>query len=160
MTMTDPPTTAGPRVEPATEQDVPGWLALAAEVGDLFGSDMAGNPAFRDILLRGIAAGTAYCVHIGGEVAGAMLLKAGSIDWLAVSKRHRRRGVGRALVAHAQAHNSELRVTTFGVGHPHADSQAARTLYRRLGFRMRREFGAVGTDGTPREELVWRGAQR
>lgn len=144
------------RVEPATEHDVSSWRALAAEVGDLFGADMANDSAFLHTLRRNIVRGTALCIRIDGSIAGAVLLNAGSIKWFAVLKRFRRRGVARALVAHVQSVHSEVRVTTFGAGHPHPDSQASRVFYRTMGFTMLNDATAAGPDGTPREELVWR----
>jgi ribosomal protein S18 acetylase RimI-like enzyme len=144
------------RVESATEHDMAAWLALAAEVGDLFGADMANDADFLHALRRNIVRGTALCIRIDGSIAGAMLLNAGSINWLAVLKRFRRRGVARALVAHAQSVHDEVRVTTFGAGHPHPDSQASRAFYRTMGFTMLNDDATAGPDGTPREELVWR----
>jgi GNAT superfamily N-acetyltransferase len=144
------------RVAPATDSDVAGWLDLAAEVSDLFGIDMPNDLMFRDSLRQNVARGTAFCVRIDGAIAGGMMFTAGRIGWLAVSKKYRRRGIGRALVAHAQAEGRDIRVTTFGNGHPHPDSQTARTLYNVLGFQTLTEVAAPGPDGTPREDLVWR----
>jgi ribosomal protein S18 acetylase RimI-like enzyme len=144
-------------VELATEHDITAWLDLAREVGELFGADMARDPAFSRTLQRSIARSTALCVRIDDGLAGAMLFRAGSIDWLAVLKRHRRRGVARALVAYAQTVHGEVRVTTFGPGHPHEDSQASRALYRAMGFAAVEDLAEpAGPDGTPREALVWR----
>ena len=83
-------------VEAATEGDIPAWLELAAEVGDLFGVDMAGDPEFHRTLKCNIARGTAFCVRVDNELAGAMLFRRGWINWLAVRKRFRHRGAGRA----------------------------------------------------------------
>jgi GNAT superfamily N-acetyltransferase len=143
-------------VEPATEFDIADWLILAAEVGDLFGADMANDPTFRARLRRNVGEGAAFCVRVDGAMAGAMLFKAGTIGWLAVSKRSRRCGVARALVAHAQSAARDIRVTTFGAGHPHPDSQASRSFYRVMGFRTVTGGGSLGPDATPREALIWR----
>jgi ribosomal protein S18 acetylase RimI-like enzyme len=142
-------------VEAATERDLEAWLALAAEVGELFGADMAGDPAFVASLRRNVARGSAWCVRVDGHVASGMLLRDGAINWLAVAKRFQRRGVARTLVAHAQSVCDEVRVTTFAAGHPHPDAKASRMLYRSLGFQRVGEVAAAGPDGTPREELVW-----
>src|SRR5215468_8493216 len=88
-------------VKAATEGDIPARLELAAEVGDLFGVDMAGDPAFHRTLQCNIARGTAFCVRVDNELAGAMLFRRGWINWLVVRKRFRHRGAGRALVTHA-----------------------------------------------------------
>ena len=90
-------------VKAATEADLPEWLALAGEVGTLFGSDMANDPAFREALARNVARGSALCVRIESVLSGAMLFRDGSINWLAVCKRFRHRGVGRALVSYCQS---------------------------------------------------------
>jgi ribosomal protein S18 acetylase RimI-like enzyme len=85
-----------------------------------------------------------------------MFFSAGVIKWLAVVRNFRRRGVGRALVAHAQSCGRDVRVTTFGAGHPHPDSQTARELYRAMGFGVEAVGVGPGPDGTPREALLWR----
>jgi ribosomal protein S18 acetylase RimI-like enzyme len=117
-------------VESATEFDIADWLVLAAEVGDLFGADMASDPAFRASRQRSIGGGAAFCVRTDGVMAGAMLFKKGTIAWLAVSKRFRRCGVARALVAHAQSERRDIRVTTFGADHPPRLASSARLLSR------------------------------
>lgn len=119
---------------------------------------MARDPAFHGWLKRSVARGDAFCVRIRGEFAGAMQFREGRINWLAVHGRLRRRGVGRALVAYAvAAGEGQVRVTTFGRGHAHADSGAARALYSTMGFRPSDEAAEPAIDGTPREVLVWRG---
>jgi ADP-ribose pyrophosphatase YjhB (NUDIX family)/ribosomal protein S18 acetylase RimI-like enzyme len=146
-----------PTVERATDQDIPAWIELAREVGVLFGADMANDPEFRASLERNVARGSALCARIDGELAGAMLFRDGHIHWLAVSRRFQRRGVARSLVAYALgAGASEIRVTTFAVGHPHSESAAARALFHGLGFTPADESPVAAPDGTPREILVWR----
>jgi GNAT superfamily N-acetyltransferase len=144
-------------VKPATEADVREWLELAREVGTLFGHDMASDPRFEAGLKRHIERGTAFCVHVGQELAGAMLFREQWIAWLAVCRRFQRRGVGRALVAHClAAGEAEIWVGTFAQGHPHADSRAARQLYCAMGFDASGEPLELAPDGTAREMLVWR----
>lgn len=143
-------------VEQLDEQDMTAWLALAAEVSDLFGADMAGDPTFQAWVRRSIERGAAYCIRIDREVAGIMQYRNGRINWLAVGKRFRRCGVGRALVSHALAAGAPaVRVTTFGAGHPSPEAQAARALYQALGFQASDEPSEVSTDGTPRVVFVW-----
>lgn len=143
-----------PPVEVAVENDLEAWLGLAREVGELFGANMADDPRFRANLQRKLGEGETLCVRIDGTLAGGMLFGEGTIKWLAVRKRFQRRGVGRALVAHAQSSARELHVTTFGAEHAHPDAQASRALYRAMGFVAASE-GGVGPDGSPRETLVW-----
>lgn len=143
-------------VERLNEADVAAWLALAAEVQDLFGADMANDPLFQDWVTRSIARGAAYCVRIGGEVAGVMQYRNGRINWLAVGQRFHRRGVGRALVTHALASGDlVVRVTTFGEGDPHPEASAARALYQTLGFSPSQEHAEPAPDGTPRTVFIW-----
>ncbi len=69
--------------------------------------------------------------------------------------RRATRGVGRALVLRAlqQANGRPVHVITFGAGHPGgAEAEAARCLYRSLGFQPHDHDPAA--DGTPRELLV------
>jgi len=145
------------KVERATEQDIPLWLYLADEVGRLFGADMGHDPAFQNWLYQSIERSSAYCVRIDGKLAGAMQFRNGWINWLAVGRFFRRQGVGRALIEFAQASGiGEIRVTTFGVGHPHPESTSGRALYQDLGFQPTNETPKPITDGTPREILIWR----
>lgn len=144
------------QVEPLTEADIEAWLALAAEVSDLFGAEMAGDPDFQEWVKRSVARGVAYGVRMNGEVAGVMHYRNQRINWLAVGKRFQRQGVGRALVTHALTTGAPVvRVTTFGEGHPHPNAQAARYLYQALGFQPSAEHAESVADGTPRTVFVW-----
>lgn len=144
-------------IELATPADIPAWLALADEVGELFGADMAHDPAFHAWLLRSIARDAAFCVRVDGRLAGAMQFRQDCIHWLAVGRAFQRRGIGRALVAYALMHCvHEVRVTTFGLDHPHPGAAAARSLYQVMGFQLTEEPVAPAADGRPRVILVWR----
>jgi ribosomal protein S18 acetylase RimI-like enzyme len=151
--MSDIPT---PTVERARVDDIPAWLELAAEVGDLFGADMASDPGFRGTLQRNIGRGAALCVRIDGHLAGGMLFRESTINWLAVGRAYRRGGIGRALVGYAlEVGSARVRVTTFGADHPHPEAGAARHLYRAMGFAPSPEPPELASDGTSREVLVW-----
>lgn len=143
-------------VEHLNKADIAAWLALAAEMQELFGADMANDPVFLDWVTRSVARRAVYCIRINGEVAGVMQYRNGRINWLAVGKHFRRRGVGRALVTHALASEEPVvRVITFGEGHPHPEASAARALYQTLGFSPAQESVETVPDGTPRIVLVW-----
>ena len=145
------------KVERAIEQDIPLWLHLADEVGQLFGADMAHNPAFQTWLHRSIERSSAYCVRLDGKLAGAMQFRNGWINWLAVGRLFRRQGIGRALIEFAQLSGAkEIRVSTFGIGHPHSESSMGRALYRALGFHLSSETAKLAVDRTPREVMIWR----
>lgn len=135
---------AAPLVVQAVPADVPGWLALAAEVEPLFGP-MVGDPAFVGALKRNIERGTAFCVRqeagpAGAALLGGMLFSPAraphyEIGWLAVASAARRRGVGRALVQRALTltpPDAQLSVVTFGALQPGA--APARSFYARMGF--------------------------
>lgn len=91
-------------------RDQSAWRSLALEVEKLFGVPMADNDDWIARLRRHIDRGTAWSARLGsrGPMVGGMLLSlrepdAVTIGWLAVKADHRRRGVGRALVAKAVA---------------------------------------------------------
>jgi ribosomal protein S18 acetylase RimI-like enzyme len=145
-----------PSVRVAVPEDLPPWLELAAEVGDLFGADMANDPGFRGTIERNIGRGSAFCAEMEDVFAGGMLFRNGTINWLAVRRRDRRRGVGRALVSFALGSGADsVRVTTFAADHPHPEARAARELYLAMGFVPSDEKPEFVPDGTSRDEFVW-----
>jgi ribosomal protein S18 acetylase RimI-like enzyme len=144
----------------AQPADIPAWLDLAAEVEFLFGP-MVTDRAFHAALERGIQRQTAFCIREqvdlpGSPLLGAILFSAThaphyKINWLAVSKRRRRRGVARALVEHCFAliqPPAVLSLVTFG-----PDNQAgwpARQFYERMGFHSA-EAAPNGPEGGTRQ---------
>ena len=148
-------------VRPAIEADLPAWLELATEVSELFGAEMAGDPEFRRMLERNVSRGNAFCVDVGGRLAGAMLFRANRITWLGVRSEFRRRGVGRALVIHAvAAADADVHVVTFGDDHPHPEAVGARALFEVLGFAVLDAKLPAAPDGTPRQSMVKRARSR
>ena len=129
----------------SNRSDLPAWRVLALEVEQLFGAPMANNDNWIARLRRHIERGTAWCASIAPlqEMVGGMWLSSTNADavtiaWLAVRREARRRGVGSALVGQAltEAGGRTVRVVTFGEGHPmNEEADAARDLYRRLGFK-------------------------
>jgi ribosomal protein S18 acetylase RimI-like enzyme len=131
------------RVQIATEADIPGWLALAAEVEFLFGP-MVNDPGFLNALSNNIKRGSAFCVRVGDAEPGAPLLggllfsakpSQYRIGWLAVAARSRRLGIGSLLIEYALnlvAPPAEVTVVTFGEDNP--AGRPARRFYERFGF--------------------------
>lgn len=128
-------------VQPVTLPDLTSWFDLAREVESLFGP-MVGQPEFEAAVKRAIDDGRAFCIRQDDGVPGTALLGAilistrqNSIGWLAVARRHRGKGLGSALLAHALDRldrSREIAVETFAAEVP--EGAAARALYRRFGF--------------------------
>ena len=128
----------------ARQEDYVNWLALAAEVEDLFGP-MVNNPDFQQTLLKNIGRGTAYCIREndgspGAPLLGGMLFSPKpplyKISWLVVSKKHQRQGIGQMLVDYGigQVQSpAEMVVTTFDAST--MGGEPARRFYTRLGFK-------------------------
>jgi len=156
------------RVFAASLDDIPAWLALAAEVEPLFGP-MVNDPGFHDALRSAMADGRALCVReddgppgsrlMGGLIVGghAAVKK---IGWLAVSQRWQRAGVGQALVDHMLSgieSPAEISVITFADGVP--GGEPARRFYERFGFRSV-EPGPLNPAGIPTQIMRWRFERR
>jgi ADP-ribose pyrophosphatase YjhB (NUDIX family)/GNAT superfamily N-acetyltransferase len=132
------------RVQIAHPQDIPAWLALAAEVEPEFGP-LVHNPSFVRALEKNIARQTAFCVREGDgppatPLMGGLLFSQCppkyEIDWLAVARRWQRRGVGGALIQHVFGlvePPGEMVLLTFAESAP--QGQAAREFYTQFGFR-------------------------
>jgi ribosomal protein S18 acetylase RimI-like enzyme len=147
--------------EQSRPDDIDDWRCLAREVESLFGQAMAEEPTWEEHLIANIERQTAWCVRdTSPKLAGGMWLSCPPngclhIDWLAVARRERRRGAGRALVMQAlrEANGRPIHVITFGADHPGgSDVEAARGLYRNLGFLPFEHAHAA--DGTPRDLFV------
>ena len=143
----------------AQEEDFAPWLDLAAEVEHLFGP-LVNDPGFHQALEKNIARGTACCVRQGDGPPGTPLIGGllfsphpprYTIGWLAVSERHRRRGVARLLVEHVLGlvvPPAVVTVTTFGPGVP--AGEPARRFYERMGFHAA-EMALPGPEGGSRQ---------
>lgn len=91
---------------------------------------------FRETLRRNAARGTALCAAEGGEAVGLIIFSPplSQISFLLVDEAYRGRGLGMALLRAAlDALPGEVSLTTFREGDPRGI--AARSLYRRAGFR-------------------------
>ncbi|MFI9425726.1 GNAT family N-acetyltransferase [Streptomyces achromogenes] len=141
-------------IRAAQEQDVPGFLGLAAQVEHWFGP-MVADPGFTRAVRRSIGAGTALVASEPGEpgepgeseesssgLLGAVLFGAAPpvhhVHWLVVADGARGRGVGSALLSDAFRRwvrgPATVEVVTFGADHPGAVAGGARVFYERLGF--------------------------
>ncbi len=149
----------GIKVVEAQPEDIPAWLNLAREVEPMFGP-MVDDPGFHHALEKNIARLTAYCVREDGQPAGAPL-KGGLlfspkppeyvIGWLAVAEKHRRSGIGRALVKYAFTQvelPAAIMLTTFGADNP--KGEPARRFYEMLGFKPA-EKAPNGPEGGSRQ---------
>lgn len=135
----------------ARERDLPGFLALAAQVEQWFGP-MVDDPGFTGAVAAHIRDAKALVAveeppAAGDGVAeppllGGLLFGSDAptfhVHWLVVSERARGRGVGAALMGDAMKRYvtgpGTVEVVTFGADHPGAVVSGARVFYERLGF--------------------------
>lgn len=117
----------------AQSGDIPAWMALVDLIKENFpGLDMED---YQRMLEKNIARGTALCAKADGRVTGVLLYspKGGCLFCMAVHPRHRKMGVGAALVRMMIERfpaDSDITVTTFREGDPMGF--APRALYKRL----------------------------
>ena len=96
---------------------------------------------------------------LGGALAGFLTLRShfaqsAEIRVMAVRREHRRRGVGRALVEHAEGLLRErgveyLQVKTLSPTRPDARYEETRAFYRSMGFRELEEFPTLWDPANP-----------
>ena len=121
----------------ASEQDANGFIVLAGQVEHWFGP-MVDDPGFRAVIDKHIRQATALVAAAPGEtdLLGGLLFSAKPptyhVQWLVVSERARRHGVGRALMTEATRRfppgPATVEVITFGTDHPGAAASGARLL--------------------------------
>ncbi|XVQ07549.1 GNAT family N-acetyltransferase [Spirillospora sp. CA-255316] len=141
----------------ACEQDVPGFLDLAAQVEHWFGP-MVQDPGFRANVDKFIGRATALVAVDGADHLGGLLFSPKPpiyhVRWLVVRERARGQGIGRALMADAIRRfvqgPATVEVVTFGTDHPGAQESGARTFYEKLGFTPA-ETAPPGPEGGPRQ---------
>ncbi|MFI9160715.1 GNAT family N-acetyltransferase [Kitasatospora aureofaciens] len=144
-------------VRPARPADLPGFLALAAEVEHWFGP-MVAEPGFHRAVERSVGRGSATVVADDRGLLGGLLFGGGPplhhLHWLVVAERARGTGVGRALVEDALRRHvrapATVEVVTFGPDHPGAVTSGARVFYERLGFTPA-EAAEPGPEGGSRQ---------
>lgn len=125
----------------AREQDLPGFLDLAAQVEHWFGP-MVADPDFHSAVAQHIRRSTALVAVAGPALLGGLLFGAQAptyhVHWLVVSEQARGKGAGRALMADAVRRfvqgPGSIEVVTFGADHPGAVASGARVFYESLGF--------------------------
>ncbi|MGW2950298.1 GNAT family N-acetyltransferase [Streptomyces eurythermus] len=146
-------------IRAAQEQDLPGFLGLAAQVEHWFGP-MVADPGFTRAVRQSIGTGTALVAseESSSDLLGAVLFGAAPpvhhVHWLVVSDGARGRGVGSALLSDALRRwvrgPATVEVVTFGADHPGAVASGARVFYERLGFTPA-EPAAPGPEGGSRQ---------
>ncbi|MEU3564523.1 MULTISPECIES: GNAT family N-acetyltransferase [unclassified Kitasatospora] len=145
-------------VRPARPADLPGFLALAAEVEHWFGP-MVAEPGFHRAVRGSIDGGLATVAEDGEGLLGGLLFGAADpgpyhLHWLVVAGRARGTGVGRELVEDVLRRHvrgpATVEVVTFGPDHPGAVASGARVFYERLGFTPA-EAAAPGPEGGSRQ---------
>lgn len=151
----------------AREQDLSGFLGLAAQVEHWFGP-MVDDPGFSDAVVEHTRGGralvavdqpvaarpeTAQPPLLGGLLFGSDASKF-HVHWLVVSEQARGRGVGAALMAEVMKRfvtgPGTVEVVTFGADHPGAVTSGARAFYERLGF-IPAEATTPGPEGGSRQ---------
>ncbi|MFF4379110.1 GNAT family N-acetyltransferase [Kitasatospora sp. NPDC001547] len=158
------------KVRPARPADLPGFLALAAEVEHWFGP-MVAEPGFHRAVANSVDRGLATVAESAksgedGEdgvdaagLLGGLLFGVGGpgphyLHWLVVAGHARGTGVGRALVEDVLRRHvrspAVVEVVTFGPDHPGAVASGARVFYERLGFAPA-EAAAPGPEGGSRQ---------
>ncbi|MBD0691239.1 GNAT family N-acetyltransferase [Streptomyces sp. CBMA123] len=142
----------------ARPEDLPGFLALAAEVEHWFGP-MVAEPGFHRAVEKSAARGLATVAEDGRGLLGGLLFGTDPegphhLHWLVVAERARGTGTGRALVEDALRRHvrapAAVEVVTFGPDHPGAVTSGARVFYERLGFTPA-EPAAPGPEGGSRQ---------
>ncbi|MFE5585836.1 GNAT family N-acetyltransferase [Kitasatospora sp. NPDC056531] len=144
-------------VRPARPDDLPGFLALAAEVEHWFGP-MVAEPGFHRAVRRNIDRGLATVIEDDRGLLGGLLFGGKPplrhLHWLVVAERARGTGLGRALVEDALRRHvrapAVVEVVTFGPDHPGAVTSGARVFYERLGFTPA-EAAEPGPEGGSRQ---------
>lgn len=145
-------------VRHAREHDLPGFLALAAQVEHWFGP-MVDDPGFHQAVAEHIREATAFVAASSGpDLLGGLLFGAQAptyhVHWLVVSQQARGAGVGRALLEEAERRlvrsPGSIEVVTFGADHPGAVASGARVFYERLGFTAA-EAADPGPEGGSRQ---------
>ncbi|MFJ9440862.1 GNAT family N-acetyltransferase [Kitasatospora sp. NPDC101235] len=150
-------------VRPALPADLPGFLALAAEVEHWFGP-MVAEPGFHRAVRSSTDRGLATVAEDDRGLLGGLLFGAGNagperppvhhLHWLVVAGRARGTGVGRELVEDVLCRHvrgpATVEVVTFGPDHPGAVASGARVFYERLGFTPA-EAAGPGPEGGSRQ---------
>jgi len=129
------------QVEPFELDMMPSLVKLAREVEPLFEGHMAEDKGFHEFIRRKIAQHEAFVIidrEQSNELLGLIAFSHhnNAISWFAVFEKHRRKGIGSKLLAHAineLDRKTEISVTTFR--EDHKEGIPARRLYQKFGFR-------------------------
>ena len=144
------------RPAPLPEIDI--HLAAPLDLADLtqFVAHAGGEAHLHDFA-AGVAAGEVVVARVAGTTAGFMRLgptffRRPFVELLIVHPDHRRRGVGTALLRHAQRQHAGTKLFTS----TNVSNQPAQALFARCGFRL---CGSVDDldPGDPELVFVWPG---
>lgn len=122
-----------------TERDIEPWIELVRGMRDNFPGleTREGMDEYRSTVLEFMNENRALCVKEGAEIVGVLLFSTthNMICCLAVSPKHRRRGIAAALLERALGEldrTRDITVTTFRGDDPRG--AAPRALYKKFGF--------------------------
>ncbi len=139
-------------VSPAAPEDLPRWMDFTGLV--IGGFPCLDRDAHREQAKEAIGTGQAVVLRAGGVLAGAAAFsrREGTIEFLAVHPRYRRRGVERLLLDHlleGPLAGRQVSITTFRAGDKADTGQ--RAAYQGLGFL---EAEPLAQFGYPAQRLI------
>lgn len=140
------------KVNIASEGDFERWLNFVKKVQHEFhGLDLYSDEKYKSAILKNINRGTAIYVedNESSEIIGAMIYspKSNHIGWIAVNTKHRRQGIGSALVNYMfkkLPKDVPIKVKTFlETDEP---GQTAHCFYKSLGFQPKEILDDVNNE--------------
>src|SRR4030042_949009 len=129
------------QVEKATTDIIPAWEELAREVEPLFERRMAGEKEFCEFMIRKIAQQDTFIVRDHahpGDLLGLIAVSHNNnaLSWFAVFEKHRGKGIGSMLLAHAIKDMDQTReISVIAFKEDNKKGLPARRLYQKFGFK-------------------------
>jgi ribosomal protein S18 acetylase RimI-like enzyme len=120
----------------AEHKDFEDLLELAKEVEHLFGP-MSNEESFQKALKETIDEKRGFCINSEKNLCGGIMIstKNNEIAWLVVSKQHKKKGIGKALMDKALKcldKNKDIFVNTFD--DTTKEGKVAQSFYKSFGF--------------------------